>query len=119
MIAKGQALAYDSSVSKYYLADNDSATAARKTISGVSLTAASAAGLPIKVQKSGVIYISALVSVGGVYVVSSTAGGIMPYADLNTGDDIALVGVGGNSVDPASSQYSLTLVLKDSNIAAL
>ena len=117
-ITAGQALARDPDDGLYYLADNDSATADRKGITAIALEAATTANRPIRVQVSGVIYIGGTISVGGIYCVSSTAGGICPYADLNAGDDVIIVGVGGSpNAPPHEQQYKMTLVMRDSAIA--
>lgn len=108
-VTKGQALAFDGSA--YYLADNNSGTAARKTISGIALQTATLANTPIRIQKSGVIYLGALLTVSGVYVVSATAGGIAPYSDLATGNEILIVGVGG------PKQYTMSLFFRDTGVS--
>lgn len=115
-INAGQALAYDESDGKWYLADNNSATSARKAIHGISLTTVASAGRPIKIQTQGTIYLGCVVTVGGIYVVSATAGAICPEADLAVGNDVLIIGPGGN---PAGElrQYSITLFCKDTGVA--
>lgn len=60
---------------------------------GIALHAA-LDGQPIEYLTNGPINIGATVTVGQVYVVSTTAGGIAPYSDLATGDYVTILGVG-------------------------
>lgn len=82
-ITAGQALYLDSGTSTLKLADANASQAAATCV-GISLHGASS-GQPIKYQISGDITIGATITVGGIYVVSATAGGIAPVADLTTG----------------------------------
>ena len=93
-ITAGQVVYKDASDSgKFKLADNDSATAAARTVYGIALHAASS-GQPLTVLKSGPITIGATTAVGTVYMLSSTAGGIAPVADAGSGDYVTVLGVG-------------------------
>lgn len=77
----------------YVKADNSSLTSA--TISGIALGKGSESG-PVDIFNSTgkVVDIGATLVEGTVYVVSSTAGNIHPYADLLTGERAYIVGIG-------------------------
>lgn len=92
-VTAGQTLYLKDSDSKYYLADSDSGTAAVRALAGIALNGASA-GQPLRVFLGGNITIGATVTVGKIYVLSDTAGGIMPVDDLETGDYVTIVGIG-------------------------
>jgi hypothetical protein len=91
VILAGQSIYLDSATSKYDLADNDGA-AGTSTVSGIALHAA-AVNQPIKFRSSGDINPGAAVTVGELYVLSSTPGGICPIADLGVGDKLSILGV--------------------------
>jgi hypothetical protein len=92
-ITAGQVLYEDTSDSnKLKLADCDSSSATA-TVVGIALHGASS-GQPIKYAPSGELTIGATVTVGEIYVLSGTAGGIAPEADLASGDYVSILGVG-------------------------
>ncbi len=107
-ITAGQMVYLDATDNKYKLADANLSSAAAATV-GVSLHAASN-GQPLRIQTSGPITIGATVAVGTVYVLSGTAGGIAPAADLTTGWRTSIVGV-------ATSTTSITLKIYASDAA--
>jgi hypothetical protein len=78
---------------RYKPADADSATAAVRATAGIALNSGSA-GQPADIQEGGRITIGATVAVGTIYVQSDTPGGIMPAADLETGDTVTVLGIG-------------------------
>ena len=88
-ITAGQVVYLDTTAK---LADNDD-TEAKAVCKGVALNGASA-GQPVSYQHSGDITIGGTVVVGTIYCVSSTAGGICPFADLDANDYVSIVGVG-------------------------
>lgn len=92
-IVAGKNIAKDPSDGLYYLADNNSATAARRHTDGVALNAASP-GQPVDFHVSGNLNPGATVVVGTIYVLSATAGGICPAADLASGSYTSILGVG-------------------------
>lgn len=94
-ITAGQAVYLDSSTSTYKLADNNDTSEALSVVRGIALHAA-ASGQPLKIQTRGPITIGATVASGSVYVLSATAGGIAPVADLATGNRCTLLAVGVN-----------------------
>ncbi len=89
-ITAGQVVYRDSSY-KYQLCDADSATADAKKIRGVALNGASD-GQPLTILKDGEVTIGATLVAGTTYVLSDTAGGIAPQADLGSGDDVSILG---------------------------
>lgn len=92
-ITAGQAVYRDANDSnKIKLADaNASLTAA--TAVGIALHGATA-GQPISYMTSGTLTVGGTVAAGLIYVVSATAGGIAPSADLTTGWYTHILGVG-------------------------
>lgn len=92
-VTAGQVLYLDSATNTLKLADNDSATAAVRSPVGIALHAA-ASGQPLAYLSQGSITIGATTAVGEVYVLSSTAGGICPHADVGAGDYNTIIGVG-------------------------
>lgn len=92
-ITAGQPVYLKSSDELLYKGDNDAGTApATAAIKGIALNGASV-GQPVTYQTSGTITIGATVTVGTIYVLSATAGGICPAADLASGDYVTIIGV--------------------------
>lgn len=110
-ITIGQPVAYDSSDGKYYVADNDSGTAARKGISGIALCTTAADNQVVAFQTTGVIDIGGAITQGVLYVVSSNAGGICPSTDLGSGDEVLIVGVGSDTAE------RIVLAINDTNVS--
>jgi hypothetical protein len=84
-------------------ADSSDGGAVKPADADASLAAATAVGIalnggadaqPCKVAIGGTLDPGFTVTVGTIYVVSDTAGGIMPAADLETGDYVGVLGVG-------------------------
>lgn len=94
-ITAGQAVYLEASTNTYKLADNNDTSEALSVLRGIALHAASA-GQPLKIQTRGPFNPGATVASGSVYVLSATAGGIAPVADLATGNRCTLVMVGMN-----------------------
>ena len=92
-ITAGQVV-YKTSGSQAALADND-VDAATAKVHGIAVCDA-AAGQSVTIQRTGTPTIGAAASItaGAVYVLSSTAGGIAPEADLDTNDYVSIIGVG-------------------------
>ena len=80
----------DTSVNTYKLADNSAATT--DLVAGIALHS-SVVNQPIVVCKSGNIDLGATLTTGETYVLSTTAGGIAPIADLATTEYVTLLGV--------------------------
>jgi len=106
-ITAGQVVYLNSTTGKLMKADAD--TAAESVCKGIALNGG-ALNQPIKYQYGGEITIGATVAVGTVYVVSATAGGIAPLADLTSGDYVSILGV-------ASTAARIKLNIFNSGIA--
>jgi hypothetical protein len=91
-VTAGQPVYLDSASQKYLLADSNSATLAARLALGIALNAA-ALNQPLSVQKGGDITIGATLTAGSPYYLSANAGGIMPAADLTTGDAVCQLGL--------------------------
>lgn len=98
VITAGQTVYLDSSDNTYKLADANS-TAAAAQAKGVALNSAPASGQPITVQYAGNMEFGAIITEGEIYVVSATAGGIAPEADLASGHRVTIVGVGVSTTE--------------------
>lgn len=93
-ITAGQAVYVDSTTRTVKLADAN-ASALTAAAKGIALHGA-LTGQPIRAQRTGTPTIGAAAApvVGTIYVVSATAGGICPAADLATGHYVTILGVG-------------------------
>ena len=90
-VTAGQAVYRDSTASnKLKAADADVLASAAAV--GIALHGASA-DQPLKYAIGGNLTLSSVMTVGAVYVVSTTAGGIAPVADLSSGDYVTLLGI--------------------------
>ena len=105
-VTAGQSVYRDPASRKFLLSDADSATAAANSVDGIALHAA-APNQPLTIQKSGDINLGAALTVGTIYVLDSTAGGIAPAADLGSGEVAVVLGV-------ASSATNLKLAIQNS-----
>ena len=81
----------------------------------VQRTALSAitAGQPVyvTVQTEGEVDIGGTVTVGGVYVLSGTAGAIAPVADLATGDYTTVIGIGKTATNLKLGIFSPAVII--------
>lgn len=91
-VTAGQTVYLKASDNRWWKSQAD-ATSTEAAASGIALNGASA-GQPLVVQTAGEITIGATVAVGGVYVVSATAGGIAPVADLASTNYLTVIGYG-------------------------
>ena len=90
-VTAGQPVYRDSTASnKLKAADADVLASAAAV--GIALHGASA-DQPLKYAIGGNLTLSSVMTVGAVYVVSTTAGGIAPVADLSSGDYVTLLGI--------------------------
>lgn len=80
-ITAGKVVYKDDATKKYLLADCDHATAAVRKPRGIALHGASD-GQPLAIITEGGLNAGATVEVGTIYVLSRTAGGIAPAADV-------------------------------------
>lgn len=90
-VSQGEPVYFDVSTDKWYLAEAGGVVA-KSVARGIVLTPAAADGQSVIVTE-GLVNIGATLSVGEVYVVSATAGGIAPIGDLTTGDFVTVLGV--------------------------
>lgn len=106
-VTAGQMVYLDSTTSTYKLADAD-ASATTAAAKGIAMNGG-ATGQPVKVAIGGTLDPGFTVTVGAIYVLSGTAGGIAPVADLAAGDYTFIVGVG-------ITASSLRLILNNSGV---
>lgn len=92
-VTAGQSVYRDPTTKKFMKADNDAASASGldDTDVGIALNGG-AVNQPAEVQYDGEITPGATLTVGEIYCVSSTAGGICPAADLGSGDYTVILG---------------------------
>tara|TARA_R110000868_G_scaffold32425_3_gene117959 strand:- start:1657 stop:2076 length:420 start_codon:yes stop_codon:yes gene_type:complete len=91
-ITAGQVVYRDPTTLKFAPADTDSATAAIRDVFGIALNGA-AANQPVSVQTSGTLTAGGTLLPGMTYVLSGTAGGFAPVADIANGDYTVVIGV--------------------------
>lgn len=82
---------------KIYLCDCDSATSAVRAVLGIAVVTAGTGTVCTYVIEDPELTIGGTVSAGVIYVLSATAGGIAPAADLTTGWFTQVIGVGISS----------------------
>jgi hypothetical protein len=105
-VTAGQALYKLSTDNKWYLADNNSATAAVRQATGIALNGGGA-GQPVRVLRSGLVTIGATLTAGVTYYLSDTPGGICPIADVGAGEYSCIIGIAtSTSVLSVNIQYS-------------
>ena len=104
-INAGQVVYQDTSDKKYKLADADALATAK--VAGIALNDA-ATDQPLEVQTAGDIDVGGTVVVGEVYLVSVTAGGIAPEADVLTGDYVSILGIG-----TVSNKLKMQILISD------
>ena len=88
-IAVGQTIV--KSGTTYVLADAN-ASAALAASQGIAMTPGVSGGYGLMASGGGIILVGTTMVVGESYIVSDTAGGIMPNADKSTGDYITKLG---------------------------
>lgn len=92
-IAAGKTLAVDPATGKYVLADSNHASAWRRQVKAIALCGASL-DQPLFVHKSGLLDLgTAVLTLGVAYYQSDTPGGICPFADVGTGENVVLIGL--------------------------
>jgi len=88
----GQVLYKAAADGKWYLADNNAASAEVRNARGIALNGGGA-GQPVRVLLSGPVTIGATMTAGVAYYLSDTAGGICPVADVGAGEYSCLIGI--------------------------
>lgn len=92
-LTAGQVVYLDTSTNTYKLADANLSAAAAK-VGGITLDGASS-GQPVSIVTSDPgLTLGGTVAAGAVVVLSATAGGIAPVADLATGMYATVLGIG-------------------------
>tara|TARA_Y100000593_G_scaffold67933_2_gene124890 strand:+ start:11575 stop:11988 length:414 start_codon:yes stop_codon:yes gene_type:complete len=100
-IVAGQAVYLDSTDdSKVKLADADD-TEAKAAAVGIAVNSAPKAGQPVSYVTLGDLTVTSGVTVGEIYVVSGTAGGVAPEGDLASSDYVTILGIGKTSTSIA------------------
>lgn len=103
-VTQGQPGYFDSSDRKYYIADANNAS--KYVAKVIFLTPATTDGYAVAAT-SGPVNLGATLTVGVIYVVSDTAGSIMPSSDLSSGDYVTILGVATSTslitLNPSSS----------------
>jgi hypothetical protein len=95
-ITAGKVVYFDRVNRDYRLADADVEASAKAA--GVAVCDA-AAGQIVSFQIDGTYAAGATVTVGALYAVSVTAGGIAPIADLGSGDFVTVLGIGATATE--------------------
>lgn len=90
-VTKGQAVYKKAADSLYYKADANASSATAEA-RGIAITGGVANGY-IVMLKSGYVNPGATLTKGETYVVSATAGGIAPLADVTTGWYVTILGI--------------------------
>ncbi len=108
-IAPGQPVYLDSAAGTYKLADADAAATA--DVKGIAVNYADS-GDTLVICQSGSMDIGATLVTGVIYVVSNTAGNIMPSADLTSGEFSSILGI-------ATTTSKLKLGLQVSGVAVV
>jgi hypothetical protein len=93
-----------------YVAADANASSALASAEAIALTPGVADGYGVIAIGGGVILVGTTMTVGTTYLVSRTAGGIMPDADKTTGDYVTILGT-------ASTATQLDLNIKATGIA--
>lgn len=94
-ITAGQSLYIKAADQKLWKAQADGNTE-EDDFFGIALNGA-AANQPVTVLTGGQVTIGATVTVGAIYVVSATAGGIAPLADLVSTNKVSVIGYGATA----------------------
>jgi 3D (Asp-Asp-Asp) domain-containing protein len=105
-VAVGQPVALSSG--KYMVADAN-ASAASAAAAGIAMTPGVTDGYGVVAFDGSIILVGTTMTVGETYLVSDTAGGIMPNADRSSGDYITRLGT-------ASTTTQLDLAIQATGI---
>lgn len=108
-LIQGAQVYYKASDGRAYNSQSDGTTAEADT-KGTALVAATAAGQPVEVQEGGDLDCGAVLTVGKVYCISTTAGKMIAADELLTTEKVTVVGV-------AKSTSRLGLIYKASGAA--
>lgn len=106
-VTQGMPVYLNTGDGEYYKADADN-TATTATVAGVAVTPGGD-GEPGLICTEGPLDVGATLTVGEIYVLSGTAGGIAPEADLASLDYVSILGV-------ATAADTLTINLINSGV---
>lgn len=109
-LTAGQVVTLDPATKQLKLADSNAAVALA-TVKGIALHAASV-GQPLRIQTNGTLTVGGT-TVGKIYVLSGTPGGIAPVEELLAGMYTSILGIGA-----AGGTLKLALVNSGQQVAA-
>jgi hypothetical protein len=109
-VTQGQAVYLKASDGEYYKADADAGTSEIAGAVGVAITPASTDEYGY-ILTEGPVTIGATMTVGEIYVLSGTAGGICPEADLATADRVTIIGVATSTTVLAIQPFASTAIV--------
>lgn len=95
-ISPGQPLYEDPADGEWKLADNDASTTTANA-KGIAMTPGVDGGFGIVATGGSIILVGTTMAVGETYFVGSTAGQIIPDADLATGDYVTRLGTAAST----------------------
>jgi hypothetical protein len=88
-VTQGQPIYLDPATSTYLKADAN--VDDKIAVEGIVITPGGIGGFPT-IATSGLVNLGTTLVPGTIYVLSDTAGGIMPAADLSVGDNVVILG---------------------------
>ncbi|GIL09288.1 MAG: hypothetical protein BroJett033_7990 [Chloroflexota bacterium] len=94
-ITAGQAVYLNTTTLEHELADAD--TDATSVFAGIAITGGQDGADMLIAPPGAVIDFGATLTAGTIYVVSPTAGGIAPWADLTAGDYVVVLAIGAGT----------------------
>jgi len=110
-ITRGQSVYFDTTTSTWKLADSN-ATAATAGSGGVGIALNdAAASQPIAVQIGGNLGFGAILTKGKLYCPGATAGSIVPYEDLTTGDYVTILGIATSTSNLSMNRWITGVVI--------
>jgi len=107
-VTAGQTVYLDSSDSNHAKLADANDTAAKADVTGIALNGA-ADGQPLQIATGGELDLGATLTVGKIYVQSTTAGGIAPVDDLASSSYVTVIGV-------ADAADNILLIMKTSGV---
>ena len=93
-IAAGQPIYINTTTNQAELADANALASAE--VAGIAVNSA-AAGQPVSYVSNGPVALGSVLTTGAVYVLSSTAGGLAPVADLSSTEYTSILGVASSA----------------------
>lgn len=96
-ITRGQAVYLDPTTNQHKLADAD--TDATSAVSGIALTDGQAGSDMLIAPPGAVVSFGASLTAGTIYCLSTTPGGVAPWADLAAGDYVVVLAIGAGTAN--------------------